>query len=109
MDRIWRDEYRAMTTDRNVKIKIFLEKGYSFCDERDKDLQKYLPCVAVVDQIIGDNLYRFTMLTEDGFVKSAGYATAMPLELFSMRVEEMRSSITADDIMNFIKELYGRD
>lgn len=100
----WRDPYGAMTTDRSIKIKVFLHEGYRFSDENEEDLKKYLPCIAIIDKIIGDCLYRFTMLTEDGPIKSVGYADAMPIELYSELIENARSSITKDDINVFSKE-----
>lgn len=84
----WSDPYGVTTTDRNEEIKVFIPEGFSFCDERDKELQKYLPCIAVVTQIVGDALYHYDLITKDGVIKTCGYAHALPIYLLKTIFED---------------------
>ena len=74
----WRDPMNLNRTDRSVKVKVYLPESYSDFGCGFKEHKKYLPCMAILERLSGDSFYSFTMLTEDGPVRSCGYAFFFP-------------------------------
>ena len=75
----WNDPFGVSTVDRVVKIKVVIPKGYSFCEEPEKNekLQELLPCIAELTKLCGDCLYKMILITEEGPIRTTGYAANM--------------------------------
>jgi len=69
----WSDPMNLNGTDRSIKVKVYLPESYSGFGHGSEVHKKYLPCMAILEQLSGDNFYDFTLLTEDGAVRSCGY------------------------------------
>ena len=69
----WSDPMNLNGTDRSIKVKAYLPESYSGFGCSCEEHKKYLPCMAILERLSGDNFYDFTMLTEDGPIKSCGY------------------------------------
>lgn len=69
----WNDPMNLNGTDRSIKVKAYLPENYDGFGCGREEHRKYLPCMAVLERLSGDGFYNFTMLTEDGPVRSCGY------------------------------------
>ena len=69
----WSDTMNLNGTDRSIKVKAYLPESYSGFGHGSEEHKKYLPCMAILERLSGDNFYDFTLLTEDGPVRSCGY------------------------------------
>lgn len=69
----WSDPMNLNKTDRSIKVKVYLPESYDGFGSGFDDHKKYLPCMAILERLSGDSFYNFTMLTEDGPIRSCGY------------------------------------
>lgn len=69
----WGDPMNLNGTDRSVKVKVYLTDNYDSFGHGSEEHKKYLPCMAILERLSGDNFYDFTLLTEDGPIRSCGY------------------------------------
>lgn len=76
----WNDTMNLNGTDRSVKVKVYLTDNYDSFGHGSKEHKKYLPCMAILERLSGDNFYDFTLLTEDGPVRSCGYGAFFAAE-----------------------------
>ena len=73
MFREWSDPMHLNGTDRSIKVKAYLPESYDGFGGGYEEHEKYLPCMAILERLSGDSFYDFTLLTEDGPVRSCGY------------------------------------
>lgn len=83
----WRDPMRLNGTDRSIKVKAYLTENYDGFGSGYDEHKKYLPCMAILERLSGDSFYDFTLLTEDGPVRSCGYG-------YFHSVEEITKKLT---------------
>lgn len=69
----WSDPMNLNGTDRSIKVKVYMPESYNSFGSGFDEHKKYLPCMAILERLCGDSFYDFTMLTEDGPIRSCGY------------------------------------
>lgn len=69
----WHDPMNLNGTDRSVKVKAYLPDNYDGFGCGYEEHKRYLPCMAILERLSGDSFYQFSLLTEDGPVRSCGY------------------------------------